>query len=65
MSGGERKVVDREAGVRTFMCCALAKFGLRSNVQVTRECLLDVCSYWYSPFDTGIQGKTFAITLHF
>ena len=40
--------------------------GLRSNVQVTRECFaLDPCSFWLSALDTGIQGKTFAITLHF
>ena len=40
--------------------------GLRSDVQVTRECFtLDPCSCWCSSLSTGIQGKTFAINLHF
>ena len=40
--------------------------GLRSNVQVTRECFaLDPCSCWRSSLGTGIKGKTFTIALHF
>ena len=40
--------------------------GLHSEVQFTRECLaLDPCPYWLSSLGTGIQGKTFNITLHY
>ena len=40
--------------------------GLRSEVQVTRECFaLDPCSCWRSSLCTEIQGKTLALSLHY
>ena len=43
-----------------------SKPGLRSELQVTREWFaLDPCSCWRLSWETGIQGTTFAITLHF